>query len=565
MLQWFPSAPCGTFNFSTLKMRPHKSLVKIVADAPVSRVGNVIADGFDCSQLIEGLPTPIYLCDLDGRLTYYNDAAVSLWGYPPEIGKDFWYGQGKLYTPQGKQLKPEECPIAICLREGRTVEGREIVFERPDGVRIIVEPHPKPLFDDDGKMIGAMNTLIDITEKSIREYALSESEKKYRLLSKSLGKKVKQGQMTVLESEDRYHKMINEVEDYAILLLDEEGTILNWNKGAEKIKGYSEAEIVGKNFREFYRDEDRQKKLPELLLNQARVEGKATHEGWRLRKDGALFWGSIVITALHDAQNNVIGFSKVTRDLTEKKNTEDQLKKYSREIEIRNKHLEEYAYVASHDLQEPLRKIRTFAELIQENIDDKLTVQKFVDKIDLAADRMTTLIKDVLKYSYASNAELFRTTDLNRILETVLEDYELLIDQRNVKIVQSHLPVVQGIPIQLHQLFSNLISNAIKFSKNDPVIEITTERATGDSLKQYPSLNENGRYFKLTFKDNGIGFDPQYSEQIFKLFKRLNETSLGTGVGLALCKKIAENHNGHIAVTSEPNKGTTFSVFLPAS
>jgi PAS domain S-box-containing protein len=546
-------------------MRPRKSLVKTLPDAPASPIANITAEAFECSQLIEGLPTPIYLCDLEGRLTYYNDAAVSLWGYSPEIGKDFWFGQGKLFTPEGKPLMPEECPIAICLREGRAVEGREIVFHRPDGVRVNVMPHPKPLFDDDGEMIGAMNTLIDVTEKSLREHALSESEKRYKLLSKSLVRKVKEGKIIIQESEDRYHKMIDEVEDYAILLLDDQGIVLNWNKGAERIKGYAEDEIIGKHIKVFYREEDRQKKLPDLLINQARVEGKATHEGWRLRKDGALFWGSVVITALHDAQNNVIGFSKVTRDLTEKKNSEDQLKKYAREIEIRNKHLEEYAYVASHDLQEPLRKIRTFSELIQENIDDKLTVQKFIDKIDLAANRMTTLIKDVLKYSHASNAELFRTTDLNKILETVLEDYELLIEQRNARIIHSHLPVVQGIPIQLHQLFSNLVSNAIKFTNSDPIIEITCERARGAQLKQFPSLNENTDYFKLTFKDNGIGFDPQYTEQIFKLFKRLNDMSLGTGVGLALCKKIAENHNGHITATSAPNRGASFLVFLPIS
>jgi PAS domain S-box-containing protein len=545
-------------------MRSLKANTQILPDLPISREVTVITEGNDCTQLIQALPIAIYTCDVEGRITFYNEAAVALWGRAPEIGKDLWCSSWKIFTPSGKPMSPDDCPIAICLREGKDVGGQEIVVERPDGNRVNILPHPRALFDREGNLTGAVNTLIDVTEKSQREQALSESEKKYRKLSTLLGKKVKEGKITAQESENRYHKMIEEVEDYAILLLDEEGNILNWNKGAEKIKGYQESEIIGKNFRIFYQAEDRKNRLPELLINQARQKGKATHEGWRVRKNGELFWGSVVITALHDANNNVIGFSKVTRDLTGKKNIDDQLKKYAREIEIRNKHLEEYAYVASHDLQEPLRKIQTFSELLQKNIDDKLIAQKYIDKIDAATKRMTTLIKDVLKYSHASQEDLVRKIDLNTVLETVMEDYELLIEQRNAKIIHSHLPVIQGIPVQLEQLFSNLLSNAIKFTIQEPMIEITSELVSSSQRKQYPTLNENCDYFKITFQDNGVGFDPQYSEHIFKLFKRLDTTSFGTGVGLALCRKIAENHNGHIAVESQPNQGTSFFIFLPA-
>src|SRR5580704_355085 len=128
---------------------------------------------------------------------------------------------------------------------------------------------------------------------------------------------INRGNDELRKSEERYHKMIEEVEDYAILMLNREGIVQNWNKGAEKIKGYKESEIVGKSFRLFYLPEDREKKLPEKLIEEAVRNGKAIHEGWRMRKDGSKFWGSIVITALHDEERNVIGFSKVTRDLTE--------------------------------------------------------------------------------------------------------------------------------------------------------------------------------------------------------------------------------------------------------
>jgi signal transduction histidine kinase len=290
------------------------------------------------------------------------------------------------------------------------------------------------------------------------------------------------------------------------------------------------------------------------------------HEGWRLRKDGSRFWGSIVITALHDEKGKVIGFSKVTRDLTDKKIAEDQMKQYMRNIEFQNKQLEEYAYVASHDLQEPLRKIQIFAGMLHNNIDDRPAQERNIEKIQSSARRMTTLIKDVLAYSRLSlTDELFVMTDLNLILENIKEDFELLLNETGAVINYSGLPIIKGIPIQLNQLFSNLITNAIKFSNDKPVIDISSRNAEISEIKKYPELDPGRRYVLILFRDNGVGIEPQYAEQIFKLFQRLDKTKYGTGIGLAMCKKIVENHQGHISVLSEVNKGTTFSIILPVS
>src|SRR5690606_39065495 len=256
--------------------------------------------------------------------------------------------------------------------------GEEVVIERPDGTRLYILPHPKPIFNASGTMVGALNLLIDVTEKRKDARLIEEGEERYRSLAESLERKVHARTETLKKSEERYHKMIDEVQDYAILLLDCDGFIQNWNKGAEKIKGYSEKEIIGKNFRIFYLEEDRKNNLPETLINQAFETGRAQHEGWRLRKDGSKFWGSIVITALHDDEDNIIGFSKVTRDLTERKLAEDQAKSYAMDIEFRNKQLEEYAYIASHDLQEPLRKIQVFSELLERNIDDADAAKRYL-------------------------------------------------------------------------------------------------------------------------------------------------------------------------------------------
>lgn len=531
-------------------------------NAKASSLTDYQAEAEKLKKILETIPAAIYTCDTNGIITYYNETAARLWGRHPVIGSDLWCGSWKIYNANGHPMALDRCPMAVALKEKRPVEGEEIIVERPDGIRLHVQPHPKPLFDDAGDMTGAINLLIDISEKKETQYLINKNEDKYRNLSELLEKKVEERTDTLRKSEERYHKMVEEVQDYAILLLSRDGYILNWNKGAEKIKGYSEAEIVGKSFRIFYMEKDRQEKLPEKLIKQAYEEGRASHEGWRVRKDGTKFWGSVVITALHDENRNVIGFSKVTRDLTERKMAEDQMQNYLRDIEFRNKQLEEYAYIASHDLQEPLRKIQIFAELLEGNLENPTAIKKNLDKINASAKRMSNLIKDVLKYSQLSRAdELYLETDLDKILHNVLEDYSLLIEQKNVAIKCDSLPVIMGIPIQLNQLFSNLISNAIKFGSENPEITITSSIVTGTEANHH-DLISNRQYVNLIFKDNGIGFEQQYGEQVFKMFKRLSDNS-GTGIGLALCKKIVENHNGHIHVDSEPNKGTTFTIYLP--
>src|SRR5690606_27249548 len=208
----------------------------------------------------------------------------------------------------------------------------------------------------DGEIIGFSKVTRDLTDKKSTEDRLRMSE-------------------------ERYHKMIAEVQDYAIILLNIDGVIENWNAGAEKIKGYTADEIVGKKFELFYTPADREDGLPGKLLKIAADKGRATHQGWRVRKDGTMFWGTIVITALHNNEGDIIGYSKVTRDLTHQKIAEDKLAAYTAELEKQNRELEQYAYVASHDLQEPLRKIRTFADLIRENIDDKEFVNRYFEKL----------------------------------------------------------------------------------------------------------------------------------------------------------------------------------------
>ncbi|MGQ2984365.1 PAS domain S-box protein [Flavobacterium sp.] len=513
--------------------------------------------------LLEAVPAPIYTCDNEGRITFFNTAAEELWGDTPEPGVSLWYRFIKVFKPDGTPLPYEECPVTEAVRLEQPVKERELLLELKNGAKRHILLNVHPLIDGNNKVSGVLNMAIDITDKKIEEELLHKNEDRYRSLSELLEKRVAERTISLKESEERYHKMIEEVQDYAIILLDRDGFILNWNLGAEKIKGYTDEEIVGRNFRIFYQDHDRESLLPEKLINEAHDTGRATHEGWRVRKDGSTFWGSIVITALHDDDDNIIGFSKVTRDLTEKKLTDDRMKNYAMEIEFRNKQLEEYAYIASHDLQEPLRKIQIFAEMLESNIGNEAMVKKNIEKINSAAQRMSNLIKDVLKYSQLSRAdEMYETVDLNTVISTIKDDFELLIEQKNVQLKHEGLPVIKGIPIQLHQLFANLINNAIKFATDHPLIEICSSTADPVGANAYPGLNASRPFVKIKVKDNGVGFEQQYGEQVFKMFKRLTDNS-GTGIGLALCKKIVENHGGYIDVASEPGVGTEFTILLP--
>ncbi|MFD1605314.1 PAS domain S-box protein [Flavobacterium artemisiae] len=519
----------------------------------------------DTAELFEILPAAVFACDIKGKITYFNQKAADFWEKPHEISSDIYYQSLNIYHPDGTILNIDLYPMQMAIRERTAVKDAEILIERPDGVCLYVESHCTPILNPLGELTGIITMLIDKSDKMSQVQHNISNQKSQDNLVKHLELKVIQDNLDLQKSEDRYHKMVEEVEDYAILMLDTDGNVQNWNLGAQKIKGYTEEEILGKNFSLFYLDEDRERNLPQSLIRQAELEGKATHEGWRLKKNGEKFWGFIVLTALHDDENNVIGFSKVTRDLTEKKLLEDQLREHAKNIEFRNKQLEEYAHIASHDLQEPLRKIRIFSEMLASKITDKEALTD-IHKIESAAERMTVLIKDVLAYSeIAQGQHMYSWTDLNHVLNNVKEDCELAILEKNIKIEQSILPEIYAVPIQMHQLFSNLITNALKFSKPLGIISILGTIIPKSQANDFFDFSDDTStdYLELKFRDNGLGFDPKYSDHVFKLFQRLDTTKTGTGIGLALCKKIIENHGGKITVKSKAGEGTEFLIYLP--
>ena len=484
----------------------------------------------------------IILIDRNGVILNWNKGAqkIKLYSEAEILGKHF----SIFYLPDDLDQQLPQKLLKEASETGRAAQ--EGWRKRKNGTKFWGSITITAIHDDNGNVIGFCKVTRDLTEKKISEDSL-------RL------------------SEERYHQMIAEVQDYAIILLSIEGTIENWNVGAEKIKGYSATEAVGKKFEIFYTEEDRKNGLPNRLLTIAKESGKALQEGWRVRKDGTKFWGTIVITAIHNKEGKIIGFTKVTRDLTAQKIAEDKLAAYTAELEKQNGELEQFAYIASHDLQEPLRKIQTFTELIRDNFDDTPFVERYFEKLNTSAVRMSELIKSLLNYGRLSKEKgksTFSEVNLNDVLNEVKTDYELLIEEKKALILNNNLPVIQCNRFQIAQLFSNLINNSLKFSLEKPVIRITATIISKDKVPDVSKKPGSDTYFQITFADNGIGFDAKYSELIFSLFQRLHGKQSqykGTGIGLALCKKITEIHNGFILADSSPGKGATFTIYLPCN
>jgi signal transduction histidine kinase len=269
-----------------------------------------------------------------------------------------------------------------------------------------------------------------------------------------------------------------------------------------------------------------------------------------------------------------ISFNKMKKAILENQRNAQEISQINLELKSMNENLENFAYVASHDLNEPLRKIRTFGDLVRsemdnESFDEKLVVSH-IERMQSASKRMQQLINDLLSYSRVSrDFNLMNSVDLENVVTSVLSDLEVRIKESGIKINVDELPKnIKVDEIQMRQLFQNLISNAIKFrgKEKTSIIEISSSKIESNEVP-YEEVTEliADKYWKINVKDNGIGFDQQYANKIFAVFQRLHGRSTyeGTGIGLSICKKICENHKGFIAVSSKEGEGSIFSIYLP--
>ncbi len=336
--------------------------------------------------------------------------------------------------------------------------------------------------------------------------------------------------------------------DDAIISKDLNGCITSWNKSAERLFGYRAEEAVGKSVLILI-PPDRLDEEPRILQKLQRAERVDHFETVRRRKDGSLLEISLTISPVKNAQGKVIGASKIARDITERKRSEE----YVRRV---NQDLEQFAFSASHDLQEPLRTINIYSELLAKRYSSSLDGQalEFLGYLRTGATRMEMLVRDLLAYTQGIQVELtHETADANEALTVVRANLAGAVAQSGASITAEALPSVCMHSTHLQQLFQNLIGNAIKYRSPErtPEIHVTAERESGSWI--------------FSVSDNGIGIDPKFKERIFGLFKRLhtNDDYPGTGIGLAICQRILDRYHGRIWVESQLGQGATFRFTIP--
>lgn len=299
----------------------------------------------------------------------------------------------------------------------------------------------------------------------------------------------------------------------------------------------------------------------------------------RIAHKGNYVWHLLSIVPQKSENNSLVGWigsfvdihaqkviEETLKDNKELRIAQEKLKKSNDELSKKNRELEQFAYVASHDLQEPLRKIRNFTSLAQRGMTTEEKEKLFFDKINSSAERMSNLIRDVLNFSrLTTTVNEIIPINLGDLIKDILVDFEYSIQNKKAKFTIGNLPQIMGIPVQINQLFYNLVSNSLKFNNGEPSVVISSTTIAGTELKGIEVPDHTISYHVISFADNGIGIDKRYADKIFTIFQRLHGQGEfeGTGIGLALCKKIIDNHNGAIAFESELGKGTTFYVYLP--
>ncbi|HEY1504122.1 MAG TPA: PAS domain S-box protein [Stellaceae bacterium] len=235
-------------------------------------------------ELLDALPVAVYVTDASGRIIFFNEACIEFSGRTPILGSDYWCITWRLLDRDGTPLPHDRCPMAIALREDRAVRGAEAIAERPDGTRVPFIPYPTPLHDVGGRLVGAVNMLVDITERKKAEESLRQLNEMLEQRIEARTEQMTEAYERLRQSERRFRLLVNSVVDYAIFMLDENGFVANWNAGAERIKGYAGDEIIGQHFSIFYTPEDRATGVPERVLKSARRDGRYEAESWRVRK-----------------------------------------------------------------------------------------------------------------------------------------------------------------------------------------------------------------------------------------------------------------------------------------
>ncbi|MBW2173991.1 MAG: PAS domain S-box protein [Deltaproteobacteria bacterium] len=467
-------------------------------------------------------PDPVVVYDMEGKSTYINPAFTQVFGWPPEelLGK-------KLdYVPE--ENWPETEVMIDKVKAGESFSDVESRRYTKEGEIIDVSISAGIFLDSDGIPLGSVHILRDITDRKRIEAALRDSEQR--------------------------HRIVMEACPDPVVVYDMEGRCTYTNPAFTTVFGWTPGERLGRKL-DYVPEENWPE--TEVMIEKVKVgESFSDVESRRHTKDGEIIDVSVSAGIYLNRDEIPVGSVHILRNITQRKLAEERLEETMAELQRSNTELQQFAYVASHDLQEPLRKVQAFGNRLKSKYAEALDERglDYVDRMQNAAKRMQSLINNLLTLSrITTKAQPFVQVNLADVVRGVVADLELHVERAGGHVEAGDMPTIDADPTQMRQLLQNLINNALKFHEpeKNPVVKIHSQL-----------MNET---CKITVEDNGIGFDEKYLDRIFAVFQRLHGRGKydGTGVGLTICQKIAERHGGSITANSTPGRGATFIVTLP--
>ncbi len=485
----------------------------------------------------------IFMLDPEGHVLTWNAGAELIKGYRADdiIGQHF----SQFYPPETKDFPAHELRVAAA--EGRFEdEGWRV---RKDGSRFWANVVITALYGPDQTLVGFAKVTRDLTERREHEERLRHSEERFRLL-------------------------VEGVSEYAIFMLDVTGAVATWNNGAARIKGYRAEEIVGQHFRKFYPQDAQESGWPEHELRVASAEGRFVDEGWRVRKDGSKFWAHVTLTALRDEAGRLRGFAKLTRDLTERKRTEDleasgaereamlEAERNARMLAQRSAKIkDEFLATLSHELRTPLNAILGWTQLLRSRREpEPAEFHRGMETIERNARAQVRLIDDLLDLSRIMSGRFrldVQQVSLLEVVRSALDSIEPTAQTKGVRlesVLDPNSVIVSGDPARLQQVFWNLLSNAVKFTPKGGKVQVLLQRVNS--------------HIEFSVSDTGIGIPAGFLPHVFERFSQKDSSTHreygGLGLGLAISKQLVDLHGGSIQAKSlGEGQGATFVVTLP--